>query len=341
MKMQSIYNVDLEELENYFIENNDKKFRAFQVYEWLYKKRVNSFDQMTNIKNATIDLLKKDFDISRLEIVRVERDIDVNKYLFKLKDGEHIEAVLMRHDYGVSICISSQVGCNMGCRFCESGRRKKVRNLETAEMVLQIMQVEEDIGERISHVVIMGIGEPFDNYDNIIRFLKIINNPKALEIGSRHITVSTCGIVPKIEEFMSFPLQVNLAISLHAPNDKLRSTLMPINKVYPLNDLIKVLKKYTEKTGRRLTFEYILLDGVNDSEKDAMELAKLISGMNAYVNLIPYNTTENIQFNRSKPIQIMKFYDILKKNRVNVTIRREFGGNISAACGQLRSKEES
>lgn len=338
--MQSIYNLELDELKEYFISKEDKKFRAEQVYEWLYKKRVFSFDEMTNLKKETITMLKNDFSIEKLELVRIERDSDVNKYLFKLNDCEHIEAVLMKHDYGNSICISSQVGCNMGCKFCESGRRKKVRNLETSEMVLQIMQVEEDINTRISHVVIMGIGEPFDNYDNIIRFLKIINNPKALEIGSRHITVSTCGLIPKIEKFMDFPLQVNLAISLHAPNDELRSELMPINKVYPLKSLIEVLKKYTEKTNRRLTFEYILLDRVNDTDECAIELSKLINGMNAYVNLIPYNTTENIQFNRSKPIQIMKFYDILKKNKINVTIRREFGGNISAACGQLRSKEE-
>ena len=339
--MKSIYSLSLEEIEEYFLSHNDKKFHADQLFEWLYKKRVDSFNNMTNLKNESISNLESEFSINKLELVRVERDVDVNKYLFKLNDNEHIEAVLMRHDYGNSICISSQVGCNMGCRFCESGRRKKVRNLETGEMVLQVLQVEEDIKSRISHVVIMGIGEPFDNYDNVIRFFKIINHAKGLAIGSRHITVSTCGLIPKIEEFMNFPLQVNLAISLHAPNDKLRSEIMPINKVYPLDKLIETLKKYTEKTGRRLTFEYILLDGVNDTETHAEQLSKLISGMNAYVNLIPYNTTENIQFNRSKTIQIMKFYDILKKNRINVTIRREFGGNISAACGQLRSKEES
>ena len=339
--MKSIYNYNLEQLQDYFINNNDKKFHALQVFEWLYKKRVSSFEEMSNIKKETILKLSEDFDIKKLDLILVERDTDVNKYLFKLNDGEHIEAVLMRHDYGNSICISSQVGCNMGCRFCESGRRKIVRNLETSEMVLQILQVEEDIKSRISHVVIMGIGEPFDNYDNVINLFKIINDPKGLAIGSRHITVSTCGIIPKIEEFMNFPLQVNLAISLHAPTNELRNKIMPINKVYPLEDLIKVLKKYIEKTGRRLTFEYILLDGVNDSESDAISLANLIKGMNAYVNLIPYNTTENIQFNRSNAMQIMKFYDILKKNKISVTIRREFGGNISAACGQLRSKEES
>ena len=198
----------------------------------------------------------------------VERDTDVNKYLFKLND-EHVEAVLMNHDYGNSFCISSQVGCNMGCAFCESGRLKKVRDLEAYEMVLQILQVEEDIKNRITHVVVMGIGEPFDNYDNVIKFIKIINSPKGLQIGSRKITVSTCGIIPKIKEFMNFPLQVNLAISLHAPNDELRNKIMPINKVYPLKDLMKSFKKYIKKTNRRVTFEYIMLDRVNDTEEYA------------------------------------------------------------------------
>ncbi len=339
--MRSIYDLDIEELEEYFLSINDKKFHANQLFSWLYDKKINNIDEMSNIKKETRDRLKKDFSFNKLEIVKIEKDIDVSKYLFKLNDCEHIEAVIMNHDYGNSICISSQVGCNMGCKFCESGRRKKVRNLTTSEMVLQVICAEEELKEKITHVVIMGIGEPFDNYDNVMKFIKIINNPKGLKIGSRHITISTCGIIPKIEEFISFPYQVNLAISLHAPNDKLRSTLMPINKVYPLNDLIKTLKKYIEKTNRRLTFEYILLDGINDTKEHALELSKLIKGMNAYVNLIPYNSTDNLGFNRSKTIQIMRFYDILKKNRINVTIRREFGTKISAACGQLRSKEES
>ena len=339
--MKNIYNLDIEEMEDYFISNNSKKFHADQLFNWLYEKRINSYDEVTNIKKEMLDKLSQEYSIKKLEIVKVERDLDVNKYLFKLNDFEHIEAVLMRHDYGNSICVSSQVGCNMGCRFCESGRRKKVRNLETYEMVLQILQVEDDIKQRISHVVVMGIGEPFDNYENVTRFIKIINHPKGLQIGSRHITVSTCGIIPKIEEFMNFPYQVNLAISLHAPNDELRSSIMPINKAYPLDKLMKTLKKYIEKTNRRLTFEYILLDGINDQEEHALCLTKLIKGLNAYVNLIPYNYTENLGFNRSKTIQIMKFYDILKKNKINVTIRREFGSNISAACGQLRSKEET
>lgn len=339
--MKSIYDLDIEELEEYFLSINDKKFHADQLFSWLYQKKTNDLSDMTNIKKETKDKLQNDFSFNNLEIVKVEKDIDVSKYLFKLSDKEHIEAVLMRHDYGNSICISSQVGCNMGCKFCESGRRKKVRNLTTSEMVLQVLGVEEELKEKITHVVIMGIGEPFDNYDNVIRFVKIINSPKGLQIGSRHITISTCGIIPKIEEFMDFKYQVNLAISLHAPNNCLRNKLMPINKVYPIEDLIKILKKYIEKTNRRLTFEYILLDGINDTKECALELSALIKGMNAYVNLIPYNNTDNLGFNRSKTIQIMRFYDILKKNKINVTIRREFGTKISAACGQLRSKEES
>ena len=339
--MNSIYNMDIEEMEEYFLRHDDKKFHADQLFNWLYEKRVSSYEEITNIKKETLNNLKQEYSLSKLTLVNVEKDTDVNKYLFKLNDGQHIEAVLMNHNYGNSICVSSQVGCNMGCKFCESGRRKKVRNLETAEMVLQILQVEEDIKARISHVVIMGIGEPFDNYENVLRFIKIINHPKGLQIGSRHITISSCGIVPKIEEFMDFPYQVNLAISLHAPNDELRSKLMPINKVYPLEQLMNTLKKYLQKTNRRITFEYILLDGINDQATHAEQLSKLIKGINAYVNLIPYNATDNLGFNRSKTIQIMKFYDILKKNKINVTIRREFGSKISAACGQLRSKEEA
>ena len=247
---------------------------------------------------------------------------------------------IMNHDYGNSLCISSQVGCNMGCKFCESGRRKKVRNLRVGEMVEQLLLVEQESNLKISHVVIMGIGEPFDNYDNICNFIKIINHPKGLNIGARHITVSTCGLVPKILEFSDFPYQVNLAISLHAPTDELRKTIMPIAKVYSLKDLMASLDIYYKKTKRRITFEYILLDNVNDKEKDALALAKLLKGKNAYVNLIPYNETSTLQFKRSNPLKIARFYDILKKNNITVTIRREFGGTISAACGQLRSKKE-
>ncbi len=338
--MTSIYNLTREDLENYFLSIDSKKFHADQLFDWLYVKRIKSFDEVTNIKKDVLEEIKNNYILNNIKIVNVEKDKDVNKYLFELEDGEHIEAVLMFHDYGTSICISSQVGCNMGCKFCESGRRKKVRNLEVSEMVLQILLIEEELGSRISHVVVMGIGEPFDNYDNLIKFFRIINDPKGISIGARHITVSTCGIVPKILEFSELDMQVNLAISLHAPNDELRNKLMPINKAYPLKELMKALKVYSEKTNRRLTFEYIMLKDVNDSESDALELVKLVKGLNCYINLIPYNETNNIEFKRTNTVQIMRFYDILKKNSIGVTIRREFGSNISAACGQLRSKKE-
>ena len=338
--MKNIYGFTLEELENYFVEIGSKKFHGKQLFSWLYEKRIESLDSVTDIKKDVLEILRNNLSLDRLKIVDVQKDVDVNKYLFELSDGEHIEAVLMRHDYGNSICVSSQVGCNMGCKFCESGRRKKVRNLEAYEMVLQILMIEKELGERISHVVVMGIGEPFDNYDNLVKFFKIINDPKGLAIGARHITVSTCGIVPKILEFSELDLQINLAISLHAANNETRNKIMPINKAYPLEVLIPALKTYLERTNRRVTFEYILLSGINDSEEDAVQLAKLAKGINCYINLIPYNETNNIDFKRSSTIQIMKFYDILKKNSVNVTIRREFGSKISAACGQLRSKKE-
>ena len=338
--MKNIYGFTLEELENYFVEIGSKKFHGKQLFSWLYEKRIESLDSVTDIKKEVLEILRNNLSLDRLKIVDVQKDVDVNKYLFELSDGEHIEAVLMRHDYGNSICVSSQVGCNMGCRFCESGRRKKVRNLETYEMVLQLLMIEKLLGERISHVVVMGIGEPFDNYDNLLNFFRIINHPKGLAIGARHITVSTCGLVPKILEFSDFPLQINLAISLHAPNNEIRNKIMPINKAYSLEQLIPALKTYINKTNRRLTFEYILLKDINDSEECALELAKLVRGMNCYINLIPYNETNNIDFKRTNTIQIMRFYDILKKNNVGVTIRKEFGSKISAACGQLRSKKE-
>lgn len=338
--MNNIYNLTLKDLEDYFVNKGDKKFKGQQVFDWLYRKRVKTFGEMTNIKKEVIDNLKEEFQMNTLSITKVERDVDVNKYLFSLKDNEKVEAVLMDHIYGNSLCISTQVGCNMGCKFCESGRLKKIRNLETHEMVEQILLVEEECGKRISHVVVMGIGEPFDNYDNLIKFIEIINNPKGIELGSRHITVSTCGVVPKIKEFMKLPYQVNLAISLHAPNNEIRNTIMPINKAYPLEVLMETLKEYIKTTNRRVTFEYILLDGVNDTAECALELADLVRGMNCYINLIPYNETNNISYKRTKPLNISKFYDILKKNKINVTIRREYGSKISAACGQLRSKKE-
>jgi len=335
--MRNIYDYSLEELEEYFINMGDKKFRASQIYDFLYKKRVNNFDDMVNIGKNVVNHMKDNFSFDKIKLIVKQEDKDVKKYLFELLDGQRIESVLMYHDYGISICVSSQVGCNMNCSFCESGRLKKKRNLEAYEIVEQLLMIEKDIKSRISHVVVMGIGEPFDNYDNVMRFVRIINNPKGIDIGSRHITISTCGVIPGIKKFMNEKGQVNLAISLHAPNNELRSKIMPINKVYPLDKLMQTIREYISKTNRRVTFEYIMLDDVNDTEKHALELAKLLKGMNCYVNLIPYNETENIIYKRSKNVQIMKFYDILKKNKINVTVRREFGSKVDAACGQLRA----
>ena len=337
--MINIYDLSYEELEEKLLEFGEKNFRCSQVWEWLYKHRVNSFGEMTNLSKDLIDKLENNFLFDYIEIVKKQENDLTNKYLFNLIDGNLIEAVLMKHDYGYSVCVSSQVGCNMGCAFCESGRLKKVRNLSTYEIVQQIILIEKDINRRIDSVVIMGIGEPFDNYDNIISFIKIINHVKGMQLGARHITVSTCGIIPKIREFSNLDLQVNLAISLHAPNDEIRSKIMPINRAYPLNDLISELKRYIDKTNRRVTIEYVMLRGVNDSLDNAKELSLLLKGMNVYVNLIPYNETSHIEYKRTSKDDIMKFYDMLKKNNINVTIRREFGKGIDAACGQLRAKE--
>ena len=338
--MNNIYDYTLEELEEYFLSIGEKKFKAIQIFEWLYKKRVNSFDLMSNIKIDTLNKLKEEFNLNDIKIITKKEGKDVVKFLFELNDSNKVEAVLMKHDYGNSLCVSTQVGCNMGCSFCESGRLKKVRNLETHEMVLQILIIEELLNIRISHVVLMGIGEPFDNYLNVIKFIKIINSGKGIDIGARHITVSTSGIVPKIKEFIKDGNQVNLAISLHAPNNTIRDKIMKINKVYKIEELISTVKEYIEKTNRRVTFEYILLDNVNDSVECAIELSKLLKGINCYVNLIPYNETSHIEYKKSSKDKIMKFYDTLKKNSINVTIRREFGGNVDAACGQLRANYE-
>lgn len=338
--MKSIYDKTLEQLEEYFESIGEKKFKARQLYDWLYKKRVTSFDEMTNIKKELRTFIASTYTIEPLKILERQKGDDVVKYLFELKDGNKIEAVLMLHDYGNSLCVSSQVGCNMSCTFCESGRLKKVRNLDPSEMVLQIMMIEKDLDLTITHLVLMGIGEPFDNYDNVMNFVDIINCPYGIGLGSRHITISTCGIIPKIKEFMHHGKQVNLAISLHAPNDTLRSKIMPINRAYPLEELMRTVREYISVTNRRVTFEYILLRDVNDTEKCALELCSLLKGMNCYVNLIPYNETSHIMYKKSEKDQIMKFYDVLKKYHIQVTIRKEFGTKVSAACGQLRSNYE-
>ena len=338
--MTNIFSIPRKDLEQYFIKNNDKAFRATQIYEFLYKKRIYNVNEMNNIGKNIKEKIINDFDFSFIKIKLKQEDTNVKKYLFELNDGNLIESVLMYHDYGISICVSSQVGCNMGCAFCESGRLKKIRNLETYEIVEQILLIEQDIKERISHVVVMGIGEPFDNYENVMNFIKIINDPKGIDIGARHITVSTCGIVPKIKQFTKDFNQVNLAISLHAPNDKIRNKIMPISKAYKLEELMDSIKEYINTTRRRVTFEYIMLENINDSKECAKELSILLKNLNCYVNLIPYNETENIGFKRTKKMQILAFYDILKKNGINVTIRKEFGSKVDAACGQLRANQK-
>ena len=334
--MRNLFGLTRSDLEEYFLSIGEKKFRALQVYEWLYQKKVWDIDLFSNIKKEIREKLKNDFTLDFIKIEKKQEEDLTKKYLFRLIDDEFIEAVVMRHDYGISICVSSEVGCNMGCRFCESGRLKKQRNLASYEMVEQILLIEKDLGMRISSVVIMGIGEPLDNYDNVMDFVRIINDAKGLQIGSRHITLSTCGIVPKIYELAKFPLQINLAISFHAPTDELRNKLMPVNKVYSIPILIKAIRDYLQVTSRRVTIEYVMLNNVNDSIECARALADLFRGMNIYVNLIPYNETNHLEFRRSSKNKIRAFYDELKRLGINVTIRKEFGSKIDAACGQLR-----
>ena len=340
--MNSIFNYTIDELGSYFESIGDKKFRATQIFEWLYRFRVNSFAQMTNVPKKALAHLEENFVIDSLNIVRLQKATDgTRKYLFKLNDGHFIESVLMRHNYGNSICVTSEVGCNMGCAFCASGELGCVRRLTLEEMVLQVLTVQKDLDSeaaRITNVVVMGIGEPFDNYETLLKFLTVINYAKGLEIGARHITVSTCGIIPKIKEFADFPLQINLALSLHAPNNELRSKLMKINKAYPLDDVMEAIKYYYEKTNRRVTFEYILLRGVNDTKECAKELIKLIRGMNVYVNLIPYNEVSTKPFKTTSHDEAEAFFSILHKAGINVTLRMEHGSDIDAACGQLRAK---
>ena len=337
--MNSIFDYTIEMLEEYFLSIGEKKFKAKQVFEWIYQKRVYNFDDMSNLSIDLRNKLKHDFDISLLKLRKKQVSEDTSKYLFELYDGNLIESVLMRHDYGISVCVSSQIGCNMGCAFCESGRLKKVRDLQAYEIVTQILMIEDDIKERISSVVVMGIGEPFDNYDNVMRFIRIINDPKGIAIGARHITVSTSGLIKGIEKYANENLQTNLAVSLHAPNNTIRNKIMPVNKAFKIEELIDAISKYIEKTNRRVTIEYLMLDNVNDSIECADELASLLKGLNVYVNLIPYNETSHIEFKKSSNEQVMKFYDELKKKGINVTVRRRFGSLIDAACGQLRANE--
>ena len=336
----NIYDFTLEELESFLIENGFKKYNATQIIEWIYEKNVKDFNKMTNLSKKLISFLNENFLFEELKVIKKEEGKLVSKYLLELKDNNKIECVLMNHDYGYSLCISSQVGCNMGCAFCESGRLKKVRDLDLSELVGQINAVALYSHKNISSVVVMGIGEPFDNFENIKRFISVATNNKMIGIGRRHITISTCGLVPKIYEFADLDNGVNLAISLHAPNNEIRNKIMKINKAYKIEDVMKALDYYISKTNRRVTIEYIMLSGINDSDECAYELVNLIKGKLMYVNLIPYNETSHFELKRSNDFKIKSFYDILKMNNINVTIRREFGTTVSAACGQLRASVE-
>ena len=334
--MNSIFDFTLSELEEILVSNGFKKFNAIQVFEGVYKKRVSDFNDISNISKDLKKFLSDNYTINMLPVLECLKSDDTNKYLLDV-NGSSIECVLMKHDYGKSICISTQVGCNMGCAFCESGKLKRVRNLTAGEIVLQVLSIEKYEGVRVNNVVIMGIGEPFDNYDNLVRCLDILITPKGIDFGSRRVTVSTCGIVPKIREFADLKGQVNLAISLHAPNDKLRNKIMPISRAYNMKDLMGAVDYYINKTNRRVTMEYILLDGINDSKECALELSNLLKGKLVYVNLIPYNSTSSSLFKRAGKKRIDLFYDVLKKNGIEVVVRREMGKGIKGACGQLKA----
>lgn len=343
MKKTSIYSLELHELKEWLANNDEKPFRAEQIYDWLYKKRISSFEDMSNLSKGLRDKLSENFQITTLKTVIKQSSSDGTiKFLFELHDGYSIETVLMRHDYGNSVCVTTQVGCRIGCTFCASTLGGLKRHLEAGEIVAQVVTVQQaldETDERVSSVVIMGIGEPFDNYDNMMSFLKIINHDKGLTIGARHITVSTSGIVPKIYQFADENMQINFAISLHAPNTELRSRLMPINRAYKLDDLMKSVRYYIDKTGRRISFEYGLFGGVNDSVEHAEELASLLKGLKCHVNLIPVNYVPERDYVRTPKDKIFAFEKTLKNRGINVTIRREQGHDIDAACGQLRAKE--
>ncbi|MGG4108592.1 23S rRNA (adenine(2503)-C(2))-methyltransferase RlmN [Paenibacillus lautus] len=348
MNKPSIYGLTLDQLTAWLGERGHKKFRATQVWEWLYRKRVTAFSDMTDVHPECLQLLAEHYTILTLEEHTKQESLDGTvKFLFKLVDGNLIETVLMRHKFGLSVCVTTQVGCNIGCSFCASGLLKKSRDLSAAEIVEQVMQVQLHLdqkgkSERVSHLVVMGIGEPFDNYENMSDFIRVIKDHKGLAIGPRHITVSTSGLANKIIEFADSDLGVNLAISLHAPNDEIRTRIMKINKAIPIEKLMAAIDYYLEKTNRRITLEYILLKDVNDQREHALELAELVGERRnlANVNLIPYNPVdEHSQYQRSTKESITSFYDTLKKQGISCSVRLEHGTDIDAACGQLRSKQ--
>ena len=337
--MKNIKDYDLNKLKEELIRIGEKPFRAEQIFKWLYQEKVKSFDDMTNLSLELREKLKQNYTMCNFKILRKQESKDGTiKYLFDVLDGNAIETVLMSYHHGYSICVSSQIGCKMGCKFCASTGINFIRNLSSGEIVEQILAVEQDTGYRISNVVLMGIGEPLDNYDNVVNAIHIINNPKGINIGARHISLSTSGLVPKIYKLAEENIQCTLSISLHATNNKKRSSMMPVNDAYPIEELIKACKDYIEKTHRRISFEYALAKDNNDNIEDAKELVKLLKGMICHVNLIPINKIENGKFDKSSNENIIKFRDYLNDHGIVATIRRELGSDIDAACGQLRRK---
>lgn len=337
--MKNIKDYNLEELKKELQSMDEKTFRAEQIFKWLYQEKVRSFDEMTNLSLDLRNKLKQNYTICNYNILKKQESKDGTiKYLFDVLDGNAIETVLMSYHHGYSICVSSQIGCKMGCKFCASTGINFIRSLTSGEIVEQIIAVEQDQNIRISNVVFMGIGEPLDNYDNVVNAIHIINNPKGLNIGARHISVSTSGLVPKIYQLADENIQCTLSISLHATNNEKRSGMMPVNNAYPIEELIQACKDYIAKTNRRISFEYALAKDSNDNLDDAKELVKLIKGMLCHVNLIPINKIENGQYSKSTNENIMRFRDYLNDHGIVATIRRELGSDIDAACGQLRRK---
>lgn len=318
----------------------EKPFRGKQLFGWMHGKQVTDFSEMTNLPNRFLERLAEEYHISgvRLEKKQISSYGDTAKYLFSLADGSLVESVWMKYHHGNSVCISSQVGCRMGCTFCASTLSGLTRNLTAGEMLSQIYEIQRDSGERVSNVIVMGMGEPLDNYDNLLTFLHLVSDADGICIGQRSITVSTCGLVDKIRELMEEKLQITLAISLHAPNDEIRRQMMPVAKKFSMDEIFSACREYIEYTGRRITFEYSLMDGVNDGKAHAKELAGRLRGMNCHVNLIPLNEVKERNGRRSREENIRDFKIILEKNQINVTIRREMGSDIDAACGQLRNQ---
>ncbi len=335
-----IKSMNLEELTEYLLSIGEKKFRASQIYEWIHKRQVRSFDEMTNLSKALRSQLEETCALTTLQMedVQVSQIDGTRKYLFALPDGNMVESVLMRYKFGNSVCISSQVGCRMGCRFCASTLDGLERCLTPAEMLDQIYSITRETGERVSHVVVMGTGEPMDNYDNIVKFIYMLTDENGLNISQRDLTVSTCGIVPKIRELAQLKLQINLAISLHAPTDEKRKALMPIANRYSIAELMDAVKEYFAITGRRITFEYSLVRGKNDSASEAKELIALLKGFPCHVNLIPVNPVEECGMQETSRDGVVAFQQILEKSGIHVTIRREMGRDIDGACGQLRRR---